>query len=1653
MKALRRTERSEVSGMPESLERQLAARLALLVAVLVGGTAVAYRNVERRIEAEARVQDRLRGLERLEKLSHLSSDLEMGARGFALSGQEAALGPYEEARGQMERVLAEVGELAEAEAEQAQRLAEFRELLAGHLEERAAAIRAVRTRSTEEGRRRMAAGEAGARMERMRQILAAMREAERSGLAFEMEESKWADQTETWALSGLLGVVATLLASGAWRLRRHLRAQLLAERQVRANEEQLRVALLSIGEGVVTADEAGRVTRLNREAERLTGWSEGEAVGRPLAEVVRLRGEDDGEEIEIRVEEILGRDSTGTIPAAMVVPRGGAPAPADVRTGVVRGEDGRPLAAVLALRDVSEERTAARALAASEERYRQITEGAPYAILIQCDGQIAYANPAALTMLGAGEASEVVGRELLGFVHPSHREIAASRMKVIHANAIPLATVEQQWLRTDGSAFWVQAAAGPIQHEGRAAAVVMLWDVSRRRAAEAAAAEHELQIRTISANLPDGAVYQAVQHGGEYHFTYVGPGIEALTGLPAEQMLGRINALRALCTKEDSAGMWAAIQEAVERMRKLDHEMQIWTAMEEPRWLHFRAMPLRLPDGGIQWDGVVTDVTARKRAEEKLQRLNAELERRVSERTAAANEAELRYRTIFGAAPVGVLIIDPETLQAMDFNDAACEQLGYTRAEFGRLRINDYEAVEEEGETREKVERVLAAGGAEFETRHRTKTGELRRVQVRVKTIELSGKRVFACTFTDVTNLEEMAASLKESEDRFRLLVASIRDYAIIGLDPEGRVTAWNQGAQRIFGWRRGEVIGRPHMVFYPTEAEAGEGERLLKLAREAGSAQCEGWCVRRDGTRFWGEVVLTAQFDESGRLRGYSKVTRDRTTQRQTEEEILAQRSRLELAQQIGQLGDWDWDPATGRTTWSAQVHRMFGRDPLNYKPNYEDFLASVHAEDRPRFEETLWKVRAERRPIELDFRINDAAGQVHWLASRAYPRLDERGAVAGLYGTVQDVTERVQVQMKLAASEQTYRRIVETATEGICMIDPEQRMTFVNRQMGEMLGYGAEEMTGRSVFDFLDEQSRQEATEHSERLRKGVEDRHDFRFRRKDGKECWAIVSTAPMHDEQGRYAGALGMVTDITDRKRLEQMYLQSQKMEAVGRLAGGIAHDFNNLLSVVNGYAEMLLKEFDEHDPVHERLRAIQEAGWSATDLTRQLLTFGRKQLVDPKVLDLNQLVEEGEKVFGRVLGEDIELRLRLQAEVWPVKIDRTQFLQVLMNLVVNARDAMPEGGSLALETANVEFQDAGPEQLGDVPCGEFVQLTVSDSGAGMDEETRLNVFEPFFTTKEAGKGTGLGLATVYGIVRQAGGWIRVYSEPGQGTTFRIYLPRVREAEEAPAQEEESAAAFPLRGAETILVVEDQKTLLRLVETVLKKYGYRVLTSANAGEALLAAEQHSGPIHLLLTDVIMPGMTGRQLAERLVPLRPGLRVLYMSGHPEKVIAERGILIPGVEYIAKPFSPEALAKRVRKVLGVAKKLGTVLVADDEAGVRRLAQHALQAAGFEVLQAEDGKQAMKELESRQADVALIDLAMPEQEGLETIRAIRKRYPAMKIVAISGAFGGDFLEVARQFGADAARAKPIPADELVECVRRVLAEGRESGGREEGTA
>jgi two-component system cell cycle sensor histidine kinase/response regulator CckA len=608
-----------------------------------------------------------------------------------------------------------------------------------------------------------------------------------------------------------------------------------------------------------------------------------------------------------------------------------------------------------------------------------------------------------------------------------------------------------------------------------------------------------------------------------------------------------------------------------------------------------------------------------------------------------------------------------------------------------------------------------------------------------------------------------------------------------------------------------------------------------------------------------------------------------------------------------------FDLNPDGIVRSWNRHAEEMFGwsADEAIGSPN-----PIVPAVEWSRHLEVIERVMAGEPHGAERLRLTKSGQLIHVDLSAA-PVRDARGDVRGIVAVAVDLTERKRAEEELRRSRDLHRKVLDNSTDVISLLDLEGNVLFSSRSVEKVLGRTPEQIVGRPFGELVHPDDLEQCGASIARALAGEKvEPFNVRVRHEDGD--WRLVEGVPVAvaGEDGRPEMLLSVARDVTERRHLEEELRQTQRIEAVGRLAGGIAHDFNNLLTAIVGYGELALSKLGEREPTARAdVEQMNRAAERAAGLTHRLLAFSRRQVLQPTVLDLNSVVEEMHAMLARLLGEHVELCTRLDAEVGRVKADAGQLGQVVVNLALNGRDAMPKGGRLTIETFNVELDDEWATRHVGGRGGSFVALAVTDTGTGMDAATRERIFEPFFTTKGPGEGTGLGLATVYGIVKQSGGCLSVYSEEGRGTTFKIYLPRVDE-ETTPVRRTADDAA-ELGGTETILLVEDEQVVRTLVQEMLETAGYRVVAAETPARALELAQVHEGEIDLLLTDVVMPGMSGRDLADRLVAMRPGLRVLYTSGYTRDAISNQGVLESGTAFLEKPFSSAALGRAVRDAL----------------------------------------------------------------------------------------------------------------------------------------
>ncbi|HYY77236.1 MAG TPA: PAS domain S-box protein [Gaiellaceae bacterium] len=768
------------------------------------------------------------------------------------------------------------------------------------------------------------------------------------------------------------------------------------------------------------------------------------------------------------------------------------------------------------------------------------------------------------------------------------------------------------------------------------------------------------------------------------------------------------------------------------------------------------------------------------------------------------------------------------------------------------------------------------------------------------------------------THIASLVDGLRGSEHKYRTLVEQLPLVTYVrGLDVLDSNSYASPQVEALFGYTQEEWEtnnGLLERVIHPDD----RGRALAAAAqlRETGHPmRLEYRFVARDGRIVWVYDETHLVRDGDGRPAGVRGFLLDITERKEAEQALGEGEERFHamVANVPGAIFRCAYDDDWTMEFVSDAIEQISGYPASDFIGNrVRSFASVIHPGDQ----QSLAPSVAECRPYEIEYRIVHASGDVRWVLERGQAARGPDGEVR-IDGAIFDVSETRRAAQALLETKAYSETLIRTANVMIVGLDPDGRVRVFNEAAEKITGYAGAELEGEDWFEVLVPRDRYpEAWADFVRWRQGGELPEDFEspIVTKTGEE--RLISWRNSLVGQGdRVVGSISFGIDITAGKQLEEQLRQSQKMEAVGRLAGGIAHDFNNILLAITGYSDFALARLGEDGPAADDVREIQKAADRATGLTRQLLAFSRKQVLQPQLVDLNDVVTDLQGMLRRLIGDHIELEVELEDGVGQVLVDRGQIEQVLMNLALNARDAMPAGGTLSLATQRLELSGAPDERLLGVQPGPHALLVVGDTGLGMDEQTRSRAFEPFFTTKEPGKGTGLGLSTVYGIVQQSGGSISLDSAPANGTVVRIFLPLPQSLREAPTVL--GADLDRPAGSETILLAEDEEVVRDLVQEILEGAGYTVLAAADGREALSLSKAHAGDVDLMVTDVVMPGMSGRELAERLWLSRPEMKVLYISGYTDIAVFDPGVLDPGSAFLQKPFSSAELTQKVREVL----------------------------------------------------------------------------------------------------------------------------------------
>jgi two-component system cell cycle sensor histidine kinase/response regulator CckA len=900
--------------------------------------------------------------------------------------------------------------------------------------------------------------------------------------------------------------------------------------------------------------------------------------------------------------------------------------------------------------------------------------------------------------------------------------------------------------------------------------------------------------------------------------------------------------------------------------------------------------------------------------------------------------------------PLGIVVLDLQHRVLM-CNPAFETLFGYQQSEILGVELDSLLAPGELMKEAMALTRRSTAGNVVREKAKRLRrNGSLVDVQILGVPISADGKLVGSFgMYEDITERRRAEQAQREAEERFRSLFENATE-GIFQSTTDGRYLSVNPALARMCGFASpSEMISRVEDLGNEIYADPNVRTVFKHLIEKYGSVKDFEYEVRRrDGAKIWISENAHVVRNPDGEILSYEGTIEDITARKRAE---LERQVTFEIIHAVNVTDNLDdllslihialkkvlyaencfialYEPGTG------MFHFPFFVDQFDQAPPPQRVGKSCTAHvyrtgQAMLIPQRTFDLLAEEGKVELvgtpspswlGVPLRTPAATIgvlvvqHYEDENAYTERDQE-FLGSVGGQIALAIERKRSEEKVRESEARLRVLVEQLPAVLWTVDRGLRFTSALGAGFARLKIKPDELVGMSLLDYF-ETADQTFLPIAAHRRAVAGEPMTFHVEWKSGSYACHVE---PLRDSDGQVSGAICMSLDITDRKQLEEQLRQAQKMEAVGRLAGGIAHDFNNLLMVIQGYSDLLVERLPDGDPLRRNAEQIQMASQRASSLTRQLLAFSRKQMLAPKILNVQSVVAEMEKILRRLIGEDVQLETSSAPDLGLIKADRSQIEQVILNLAVNARDAMPQGGRLTIETANVELDASYSHPPAVLSPGRYVMLAVTDNGCGMDAETQAHVFEPFFTTKEKGKGTGLGLATVYGVVKQSGGYVWVYSEPGRGTSFKIYLPRIEETAVPAGRDGKSETQIPERGSETILLVEDEKGVRELAREYLASSGYTVIEAEDGHTALELAAMHVGPIHLLLTDVVMPGISGRELAERVSQIRPGIKIIYMSGYTDQAVVHHGILRNDAVLLQKPFTLMTLAGKLREMLAV--------------------------------------------------------------------------------------------------------------------------------------
>jgi PAS domain S-box-containing protein len=1298
----------------------------------------------------------------------------------------------------------------------------------------------------------------------------------------------------------------------------------LAGERLRASESRLRAILDSEPECVKTVSVDGRLLEMNPAGLRMIDAEDSaEVLGRQLVELIHP--EDRAAYLELHQK--AARGGTGQLQFRIVGLRG-TERWMESHSVALRAEDGGILSVLSVTRDITERKRAEAALRDSEDRYRDLVENNRDLICTHdLEGNLLSVNEAAVRFTGYSREA-LLRMNLADLLAPEVRSRLDGHLKTIRATG--RATGLMRVLTATGETrYWEYNNS--LRTEGVSLPVVrgMAQDVTEARRAKAELRASEAKHRALIDHMSEGLL---LVDRGE-NILFANQAICRLLDYSESELVGQ-NIELFLFREEDRPAMAERNRRRAEGIAE-GYEIELRNRSGELLWTRFSASPVADKEGQISGSmAIIADITERKRAQQAgdhaLALLRATLESTADGiLTIGADRRIWSYNQAF----VEMWRIPAEVLATRDDDRAlkwVLDQLELPELFLQRVQyLYDHPSEEsfdtldfKDGRIFERYSRPMLVEG-----RPVGRVWSFRDVTERMRGEALStGQRRVLEMIAGGTPLEKTLAEL------LRVLEAQSPDMlcSTLLLDPDGEHLRHGAAPSLPGDYIRaidGVAIG-PCAGSCGTAAFRREQVIVEDIASDPLWQDYRALALPHGLRACWSSPIFDGQKHLLGTFAIYYRQPGRPTAQHLRLIDIATQTAAIAIGHEQNEAALRRSETQLRSFVENAPAEiAMFDNDMIclaasqrwinSYSRGRPTPVGISHYEVNPDLPER-WK-EGHRRALAGESQARDedvwvqADGTQQWLRWSVDPWRDPMGAIGGIVIFVEDISARKRAQEAILAEKAFSEALLDSLPGIFFLFDQAGRFVRWNRALETISGYSPEELTELYPLDFFDGEDRARAEESLRRVFESGSADVEMELVAKDGRRI-------PHYFSGQRFFAdgvpcCIGMGIDLTARKLLEEELYQSQKIEAIGRLAGGVAHDFNNIMGVILGYGEMAESELEPDHPVREQIAEMVKAAERAAGLTRQLQAFSRKQILQPKRLDLNDLVANTQSMLSRLIGEDIALVLRPGPGLGTVRADSGQIEQIVLNLAVNARDAMPSGGTLMLETANIDLRAESADNLPPAIPGRYVTLAVSDTGIGMDAETQRRVFEPFFTTKPVGQGTGLGLSTVYGIVKQSGGYIRVYSEPGLGTTFKIYFPRVDEMPEA------TTPAAPLEvvpgGHETILLVEDNLALREVIRRRLAESGYTVLMAGDGAEALALAGARTEPIDLLLTDVVMPNLGGGELARRMAALRPALRVLFMSGYTDGAIGQHGILEEGVMLLEKPFTGEKVVRAVREAL----------------------------------------------------------------------------------------------------------------------------------------